>query len=235
MFYPGFYFDPLWFILALPPLLLALYAQMRVHSTYAKYSQIPSVRRVPGYEVARRLLDAAGLSHVEIERVPGNLTDHYDPVHKVLRLSDGVYNSASVAAVGIVAHEVGHAIQDKVAYAPMRLRSGLVPVVNFGSQLGFWLFFIGFAMQALALAWAGVLLFSTTAIFALVTLPVEFDASNRALRMLEYNGLVTPEEYQGARAVLNAAALTYIAALAQALAQLLYFILRLSGMGRRED
>jgi Zn-dependent membrane protease YugP len=235
VFYPGLYFDPLWFIIALPPLLLALYAQMRVYSTYAKYSQVPSLRGVPGYEVARRLLDAAGLYHVEIERVPGNLTDHYDPVHKVLRLSDGVYNSWSVAAVGIVAHEVGHAIQDKVAYAPMRLRASLVPVVNIGSQLGIWLFFIGFLMQALALAWAGVLLFSTTAIFALVTLPVEFDASNRALRMLEYNGFVTPEEYHGARAVLNAAALTYVAALAQSLAQLLYFILRLSGMSRRED
>jgi Zn-dependent membrane protease YugP len=146
-----------------------------------------------------------------------------------------VFNSSSVAAMGIVAHETGHAVQDKEAYAPLRLRAGLVPAVNIGSQLGYWLFFIGWFMQSAGLAWAGVLLFSTTTVFALVTLPVEFDASNRALRMLEYNGLVTRQEFDGARAVLNAAALTYIAALAQSLAQLLYFALRAAGLSRRDD
>ena len=186
----------------------------------------------PGIEVARRLLDSLGLYHVQIERVPGDLSDHYDPSSKVLRLSDSNYDNYSVAAVGVVAHEVGHAVQDAQNYAPLRWRAGLVPVVNIGSTLGYILFFVGLFIIP-QLAWLGVALFSTAAIFALVTLPVEFNASNRALQLLSNNGLVTSEERGQAKAVLNAAALTYVAALAQALSTLLYFLFIL--MGRSDE
>ena len=173
-----------------------------------------------------------GLYHIQIERVPGDLSDHYDPSNKVLRLSDSNYNNYSVAALGVVAHEVGHAEQDARNYAPLRWRAGLVPVVNIGSSLGYILFFVGLFIVP-QLAWLGVALFSTAAIFALVTLPVEFNASNRALQLLSSNGLVTSDERNQAKAVLNAAALTYVAALAQSLSTLLYFVFIL--MGRSDD
>jgi Zn-dependent membrane protease YugP len=229
------YFDPMYFVFALPALALALYAQFRVRSTYSKYSQVASSSGFAGAEVARRLLDAAGLFNVQVERVPGDLTDHYDPSAKVVRLSDSNYMSHSVAAIGVTAHEVGHAIQDATAYQPMRLRTGLVPIAGIGSNLGYILFLVGFFISSFQLATVGLILFSGAAVFAAVTLPVEFNASNRAMALLEANGLVTQSDYDLARKVLDAAALTYVAGLAQALSQVLYFGFLLTGMRRSDD
>lgn len=232
MFYP-YAFNPWYFIFMLPALAFALYAQWKVRSAYSKYSQIPNERGISGYQAAQELLSASGLHYVTIEGTPGELSDHYDPRGKVLRLSSGVANGRSVAALGIVAHEVGHAVQDAQAYALLRLRSTLVPAVNIGSSLGIWLFILGMILNFSGLAWLGVLMFSAAAVFAVVTLPVELNASSRAMAMLKNYGLVGRRDLQGARAVLNAAALTYVAALAQALAQLLYFVFILTGGRRR--
>jgi Zn-dependent membrane protease YugP len=228
-----FYFDPLYLIFALPALLLAFYAQFRVQSAYRRYSQKSNWQGISGLEAARYLLSGAGLSHVRLEGTPGQLTDHYDPRTETLRLSPQVAHSRSVAALGIVAHEVGHAMQDAQAYAPLRWRTGLVPAVNIGSWLGPILFLIGFLMRAPSLAWVGVLFFAGSAVFALVTLPVELNASGRALQMLRTAGLVTGgQEEEGVKSVLNAAALTYVAALAQALSILLYYVFLLTGFSR---
>lgn len=227
-----FYFDPMYFVFALPPMLLVLWAQAKVKGAYSKYSQMRSVSGLPGYEVARTLLQTAGLYDVTVEKVPGNLTDHYDPRSRTLRLSDGVYSSPSVAATGIVAHEVGHAVQHATGYAWLHARSLLVPAVNIGSTLGYLFFLGGFFIGISGLVWAGIGLFSLGLLFALVTLPVEFNASNRALAMLRGNGLVSVQDYQGANAVLQAAALTYVAAVAQALGTLMYFVWL--AMGRRD-
>ena len=229
------FFDPMYFVFVLPALLFAMWAQWRVQSTFGKYSQVANSTGLTGAQVARQVLDAAGLSSVNVERIPGNLTDHYDPGAKVVRLSDTVYATPSVAAIGVAAHEVGHAIQDATAYAPMRLRQGLVPVAGIGSNLGYILFFIGFFISSFQLATLGFILFSAAAIFAAVTLPVEFNASNRAMQLLDANGLVTPQDSGLARKVLDAAALTYVAGLAQALSQLLYYGMLLSGMRRSND
>jgi Zn-dependent membrane protease YugP len=234
MYYPGF-FNPMYFVFALPALALALYAQWRVKSTYNKYAQVANSTGMTGAETARRLLDAAGLYNVQIERIAGDLTDHYDPRSKVLRLSDSNYASHSVAAIGVTAHEVGHAIQDATAYGPMRVRTGLVPVAGIGSSMGYVLFILGFFMHLTGLATLGLILFSGAAVFAAVTLPVEFNASNRAMRLLADNGLVTAQDETMARKVLDAAALTYVAGLAQALSQVLYYAFLLSGMRRRDD
>lgn len=234
MYYPGL-FDPMYFVFALPALLLALYAQFKVRSTYNKYAQVANSTGMTGAEVARRLLDAAGLYNLPVERTSGELTDHYDPGAKVLRLSDSNYASASVAAIGVTAHEVGHAIQDATAYQPMRLRTGLVPVAGIGSNLGYVLFILGFFLQMTGLAALGLILFSGAAVFAAVTLPVEFNASNRAMQLLADNGLVTDQDASMARKVLDAAALTYVAGLAQAISQVLYYAFLLSGMRRNDD
>jgi uncharacterized protein len=178
--WPFPFLDPAFLLFALPALLLALYAQWRVHHTYAEHAGHANAWGAPGYHVARTLLDAAGLHLVAVERVPGALTDHYDPSAKALRLSDSTFASASVAALGVVAHEVGHAVQDALGYAPMRLRQGLVPLAGFGSNLGYLLFVAGLLTQATALAVVGLALFSSAAVFALVTMPVELDASRRA-------------------------------------------------------
>ncbi len=222
MMWPFPFVDPAYLLFSLPALLLALYAQLKVRVTFGKYAQLPNAWGASGYVMARRMLDAAGLYHVEVEHVPGDLSDHYDPGAKVLRLSDSTYASASVAALGVVAHEVGHAVQDAVAYAPMRLRQGLVPVAGFGSNLGYILFFAGLLMQATALAVLGLALFSSAALFALVTLPVEYNASRRALALLSETRIATSGELPLAKEVLDAAALTYIAGFAQALAQVFY-------------
>src|SRR5919197_3628586 len=229
------FLDPMYFVFALPALLLALYAQFRVRSTYSKYAQVANSTGYTGAEVARRLLDAAGLYNVQVERIPGELTDHYDPSAKVVRLSDSNYASYSVAAIGVTAHEVGHAIQDATAYAPMRVRTGLVPVAGIGSNLGYVLFILGFFLSSFQLATLGLILFSGAAVFAAVTLPVEYNASNRAMGLLTANGLVTDQDAGLARKVLDAAALTYVAGLAQALSQVLYFAFLLSGMRRSDD
>ncbi|MBI4319190.1 MAG: zinc metallopeptidase [Chloroflexi bacterium] len=229
------FFDPLYFVFAMPALLVMLYAQFKVKSAYGKYSQVRNMLGANGAQIARRILDSAGLSHVPVEMVPGDLSDHYDPRDKVLRLSPGVYKAPSVAAMGIAAHEVGHAIQDHLGYVPMRVRAGLVPVVNLGSTLGYVFFILGFVVQFSGLVWLGVALFSAAVVFALVTLPVELNASSRALHLLRTNGLVSTVELDGAKSVLSAAALTYVAALLQAVGQLLYWVLLATGMGRRDD
>jgi uncharacterized protein len=229
------FFDPMFFVFALPAFLFAMWAQFRVQSAYGKYSQVANSTGLTGSQVARKLLDAAGLETVNVERIPGNLTDHYDPSAKVVRLSDTVFDRPSVAAIGVTAHEVGHAIQDATAYTPMRVRQGLIPVAGLGSNLGYILFIVGFFIASFQLATVGLILFSGAALFAAVTLPVEFNASNRAMVLLESNGLVTPQDAGLAKKVLDAAALTYVAGLAQALSQVLYFAFLLSGMRRSND
>ena len=230
-----FYFDPVYLLFTLPALALALYAQWKVKSTYAKYARERSPRGLYGYQVAELLLRQNGLADVRIQRIPGELTDNYDPSSKVLNLSDSSYSEPSVAALGVVAHECGHAVQDKVGYGPLRLRAALVPATNLGSNLGVWLFMLGFFIHLFALAWVGVALFALATLFALVTLPVELNASNRALAMLRNGGFLVGAELKGAENVLAAAALTYVAALAQSLAQLLYFVFRLMGSSSRDE
>jgi Zn-dependent membrane protease YugP len=229
------FFDPLYWMLALPPLLLALYAQWRVQSTYRKYSQIANAYGLAGAEVARRLLDSAGLHDVAVERVPGELTDHYDPTSRTVRLSDSNYASPSVAALGVTAHEVGHAIQHQTGYGALVLRHSLVKVAGIGTMLGPWLFIGGLVINLFELALLGVVLFGAAALFAVVTLPVEFNASSRAMGLLTERGLVSDQDAGMAKRVLNAAALTYVAGAAQAVSLLLYYGLHLVGMRRSDD
>jgi Zn-dependent membrane protease YugP len=232
-----FLFDPRYLLFAVPALILAFYAQYKVKSAYDKYSRKPNARGLSGYEIAHVLLRSAGLDNIRIDEVSGRLSDHYDPSKNVLSLSQGVAQSRSVAALGIVAHEVGHAMQDATNYGPLRVRSGLVPAVSIGSWLGPIIFFVGFLLSAYtgstAIAWLGVFLFAGTAVFALVTLPVEFNASHRALQLLRTYQLADGQELQETKQVLDAAALTYVAALAQALSTLLYYVFLLTGFSRR--
>lgn len=235
MMYP--FFDST-FLLLLPALLLSGYAQSKISSTYQRYAQIGNERNITGEMAARAILDRAGLTNVPIERVAGNLTDHYDPRSKVLRLSQGVYNSPSIAAVGIATHEVGHALQDAQNYAPMRIRGMIVPFASIGGSLGTLLIFAGIGLGAAgggssSLTQIGIILFSLTVLFQLITLPVEFDASRRALNILN-TGILTPSELEGARKVLSAAALTYVAAALTGILTLLRFLV-LSGSSRRRD
>jgi Zn-dependent membrane protease YugP len=226
--------DPMYWLFALPALLLALIAQAWVQSMYRKYLQTPNSTGLTGAEAAQRVMRTAGL-YLKIEGAPGDLSDHYDPRNKVLRLSRNVATQASVASVAIVAHEIGHAEQDAQAYAPMRLRSGLVPMVSFTSWLGPILFLLGLWLNVSGLAWLGVFAFAGATVFALITLPVELNASRRGLRLLEQSGiLMSQAEKQGVRRVLNAAAMTYVAALAQSISTLLYYVFLLGGgRGRR--
>ncbi|HLF28138.1 MAG TPA: zinc metallopeptidase [Anaerolineae bacterium] len=228
------FFDPMYFVFVLPALLLAFYAQMKVRGAYSKWLKVANARGLSGLDAARYLLSSNQLGDVAIEGAPGELTDHYDPRTRTLRLSQGVANSRSVASLAIVAHEVGHAVQDAVAYAPLKFRGAIVPAIQLSSWVGPLLFFIGLLIRSTELAWLGVFFFGGTALFALVTLPVELNASSRAIAMLRNDGLVTnTEEESGARSVLNAAALTYIAALAQTLMTLLYYVSILAGDRRR--
>jgi uncharacterized protein len=230
-----FFFDPLYLILALPPLLLGLWAQYRVQSTFAKYSRVRTSTGIDGAHAARRILDINSLQNVGVERVAGSLSDHYDPGHKVLRLSQDVYATPSIAAVGVAAHESGHALQDKLSYGPLRLRSAMVPTVQFGSWLGPIIFLIGFFMSGTlgnTIAIVGILMFGVIALFALVTLPVELDASKRAKQQLASAGILSPQEIQGVDKVLDAAALTYVAAAVQAVMTMLYYVMLL---GRRRS
>ena len=217
-------FDPT-MILIIPALVFAFWAQSRVKSTFVTYSEIRARGGVTADSVSRTLLDRFGLQGVRVERVPGNLTDHYDPRDKVLRLSDSVGGSTSIAAIGVAAHEVGHAIQDKEGYVPLRLRNAIVPVVNIGSMGAFPLFLIGLFMGAPMLINLGIILFAGVVVFHLVTLPVELDASARALKLLSGTGILMNDELGGARKVLNAAALTYVAATIMAIAQLLRLLI----------
>lgn len=227
-----FFWDPT-YLIVIPGILLALYAQYRVQSAYGRYSQVPIHNGLTGARVAEEILRRNGLSRVQVERIDGILSDHYDPRTRVLRLSSGVYDGASVASVGVAAHETGHAIQHAQAYAPLAVRSAIVPVTQFGSWLAWPLFFIGFLFQSGTLMQLGILIFSAAVAFTLVTLPVEFDASGRAMRVLRAEGLVTADELAGVRAVLNAAALTYVAAAAVAILQLVRMLL-LSNLRREE-
>lgn len=229
------YYNILYLVFGLPALLLAFYAQIKVRSAYGKYSQVANDRRLTGLDAARYLLGANALGHVNVEGTPGQLSDHYDPRSKTLRLSEGVARAYSVASLGIVAHEVGHAVQDATAYLPLRLRSGMVPALSVGSYLGPILFMIGLFFQSFDLALVGVIFFAAAGVFALITLPIELDASRRGLQMLQANGLVvSADETRGVKSVLSAAALTYVAAVAQALSTLLYYVFLLTGMRRRD-
>jgi Zn-dependent membrane protease YugP len=226
-----FFFD--WtFFLIIPPLILALYAQGKVKGAYKKYSQVFASSRTTGAQVAYQLLQTAGAGDIKIEKQPGELTDHYDPRKRVLRLSQGVHDSSSIAALGIAAHEAGHAIQHRQHYQPMNLRSLIYPVANIGSTLAFPLFFIGFIFSKRGpsvLMDIGIMLFAGAVAFSVVTLPVEFNASKRALALLEERRFLTPDEMVGARKVLGAAALTYVASTAMAAMQLLrMFLMRQS-------
>ncbi len=229
-----FYFNPYYMIFMAPAFILMLVVQWYVSSAYKKWSKVAARSRMSGSQAAERLIRSGGLSDVRIEPIQGNLTDNYDPRTKVLNLSSGVFQSGSVAALAIAAHELGHAMQDRDDYFPLKLRSALVPAVNIGSYLGWILLMIGFVLQSQNLAWLGVLVFSGGALFALATLPVELNASARAKRLLVESGLIVGEdEMGGVNHVLNAAALTYVAALITAVMQLLYYATLVLGMGGR--
>jgi Zn-dependent membrane protease YugP len=225
-------FDPLYLIMMAPTIILMLWAQRRVKNTFQKYSQVPNQQRMSGAEVARVILDSHGLHDVPVEPVAGELTDHYDPRARALRLSQPVYNSRSVAALGIAAHEAGHALQHAQAYVPLQLRGALVPVASIGSNFGWIMVMAGVVIGLTQLAWLGVILFAAGTVFALVTLPVEFNASSRAMAELTNMGIVDSTEVSQNKSVLNAAAWTYIAGFAAAAMQLLYYIMLVSGMRR---
>lgn len=225
--------DRYYILLVIPAMLVAFWAQMRVKSAFAQYSQVAVFSGLTGAQAARRILDANGLSNVRIEMVPGSLSDHYDPSAGVVRLSQDVYAKSTVAAVGVAAHETGHAIQHAVGYAPLTLRNAIIPLTNIGSGLSIPLVLIGFFMGLQPLVTLGILLFSLVTVFQLITLPVEFNASRRALQTLENYNMVTEQEQEGVQRVLSAAALTYVAALLVSVANLLRLILLFGG--RRDD
>jgi Zn-dependent membrane protease YugP len=222
------FFGDYTFFLLIPPLILAFYAQARVKGAYRKYSQVFASSRISGAQAAHELLQTSGAGDVKVEKMPGVLTDNYDPRTRVLRLSQGVYDSSSIAALGIAAHETGHAIQHQNHYQPLHLRTVIYPVASLGSTLAFPLFFIGFIFRRggpSVLMDIGILLFAGAVLFSVITLPVEFNASKRALVLLEERRFLTPEEMTGARRVLGAAALTYVASTAMAAMQLLRMLI----------
>lgn len=232
-------FDPT-YILVIIGIIITMWAQGKMKTTFTKYSRVRSMSGMTGQEVARRILMANGIFDVTVEPVAGQLTDHYDPRSKVVKLSEVIYNSTSVAAVGVAAHECGHAIQDNQEYLPLRLRSAIVPVANLGSTLSWPMILIGIFLWSAgsyigySLVSIGILCFSLAVLFQLVTLPVEFDASRRALRQLSVTGILPPEEQQQTRAVLSAAALTYVAAAASSMLQLLRLVILFGGNRRRD-
>ena len=231
----GFFYDSYYWILVVPAMLLAAFAQMKVSSTFNRYSQVRSRSGYTGAQAARDILDRNGLQGVRIERVRGNLTDHYDPKNMVLRLSDSTANSTSVAALGVAAHEAGHVLQHRDGYAPLMLRTAAVPVVNIGAQLSWPMILIGVLVGGMGspIVSLGILLFSLSVLFQLVTLPVEFNASARAVRLLDSTGILRGEEVGYTKQVLGAAALTYVAAAAGSILQLLRLIILFGG--RRDD
>ena len=235
------WFDPLYLLLMAPGALLALYAQWKVQSTFGKYAEVPTARGMSGADVALAILKVNGIRDVQIEPTDGVLSDHYDPRSKTLRLSRDVYLGRTISAAGVAAHEVGHAIQHANGYMPLQVRSALVPALMVTNTLAMPTLFIGFLLAATGsilgtwVLWLGIILFSVLVLFQLVTLPVEFDASRRALAAIERGNLVTGPELVGARKVLTAAALTYVAAAVSSLLQLLYFVIRAGGLGRSEE
>ncbi|HAN20558.1 MAG: hypothetical protein A2Y15_01025 [Clostridiales bacterium GWF2_36_10] len=220
------FFDPAYLLYMAPVLLLSLWAQFRVSSSFKKYSKVASQKGMTGREAARLILDQNGLSDVSVNQIGGNLTDHFDPRNNTISLSAPVYDSTSIAAIGIAAHEAGHAVQHKTGYAFIKLRMAIIPITSVGSKIAIPLIFIGIWLQMLQLFWIGIIAFGTVALFQLVTLPVEFNASHRAIAILKSNQTLDQNELKGAKRVLSAAALTYVAALLTAIVQLLYFISR---------
>ena len=228
------YFDPMYFLFIAPAFIFSLWASWRTKANFKTYSRVPVSSGMSGAEAARRLLDGAGINDVQITRSRGMLSDHYNPVNKTLALSDGVFDSRSLAAVGIAAHEAGHAIQHARHYGPLKLRSALVPTASIGSNLGYMVMLLGLFISP-NLVLVGAVLFSAVLIFQIVTLPVEFDASNRAKALVVEQGIVARDERRGMDKVLNAAAMTYVAAVASSLATLLYFLVRSGLLGGRRD
>lgn len=224
--YSGYYGIDIWYlVLVLPAFLVALIAQARVKSTFNKFNQYRTSAGITGAEAARRVLDANGLQHVRIEHVQGELTDHYDPTTDVIRLSDSTYMSPSIAAAGVAAHEAGHACQYAQEYAPIRLRTSMVKICNIGANLSWPAILLGYLLSFRPLVFIGIVLFSLSVLFQLVTLPVEFDASKRAIAALQQGGIMTEPELDGTKKVLKAAAMTYVAALAVSVANLLRLVL----------
>ena len=232
MGYYGYYLDPT-YVLVIFAFLLTMFASFGVKGTFAKYDKVKSARGITGAMAARRILDANGLQHIRIEHVSGNLTDHYSPKEDVIRLSDATYNSDSVAAIGVAAHECGHAVQHQVGYAPIKIRNSIVPIVNIGSSLSMPLFFIGLLLGSTKLALGGAMLFGLVLLFQLITLPVEINASRRAMKTLDGMMLLEGDELSGAKKTLTAAAMTYVASVASSALQLLRLLLIINN--RRRD
>ena len=233
-------FDWTYLVIVLPCLILSMLASSSVNSTFNKYAKINSIRRLTGAEAAQRVLSANGVRGVRIERVSGNLTDHYDPKANVIRLSDSVHSSTSVAAIGVACHEAGHAVQYAQSYGPIKVRAAIIPLTNIGSKIAMPLILAGILFSFIGtfsntLVYLGIAAFSLSIVFQLVTLPVEFNASRRAMEAIETSGLLTHEEQQGARKTLKAAAMTYVAATAVAVAQLVRLLVLFGGRSRRRD
>ena len=229
-----FFYDPTYLMFMIPAFILMALTSWYVKAAYQKWSRVPAQSRLTGSQAAQKLISTGGLYGVQVQGVAGQMTDHYDPRNKTLFLSQGVANGGSVASLAIAAHELGHAMQDAEEYFPLKFRAALVPIVNIGSNLGWILIMIGLLIRWTDLAWLGVLVFAGGAVFALATLPVEFNASSRAKKLLVQTGVIqTDEEARGVNAVLNAAALTYVAGLVTAILQLLYFVMLVGGGRRR--
>ena len=231
----GYFIDYWYIVLVVPAMLLAAWAQFRVKSTFKKFAKVPNNRRITGAYAAQAVLSYYGISNVRIERVNGSLTDHFDPKTNVIRLSDDVYNSTSVAAIGVACHEAGHAAQHAEGYAPIRIRNSILPVCNIGSTLGIPLALIGLFMGAEPIIYLGILLYAGIFIFHLATLPVEFNASRRAISVIDSTDLLYDDEIGGAKKVLFAAAMTYVASMLVALANVLRFALRILAMNNRRN
>ncbi|WP_097025547.1 zinc metallopeptidase [Clostridium peptidivorans] len=227
-----FYFDRSMIIL-IPAIIISAWAQMKISSTFQRYSAVRSVNGYTGSQVARKLLDSQGLFDVPVQVIGGKLTDHYDPVHRVMRLSEEVFYGTSVASIGVAAHETGHAFQHQERYSPLIIRNSIVPIVNFSSNASWVILLLGFVLGLPGLLNIGILLFSAVVVFQLITLPVEFNASNRALKMIENTGILYKDEVAGAKKVLSAAAMTYVAATLMSIAQLLRLIVLSNS--RRDD
>ena len=231
---PYYGFDMYYVILVIPAMLFAMWAQFNVQSTFNKYARVASERGMTGRDAARMILDRNGLHHISIEQVAGNLTDHYDPKAGVIRLSASTYNVQSAAAVGVAAHEAGHAVQHATGYGPIKLRQAIIPVTQLGSNLAVPLVLIGIVLNFFTLSYIGIILFAAVTFFQLVTLPVEFNASSRAIEALEVSGTLSGNGLAASKKVLRAASLTYVAALFVSLANLLRFVLLVSGRNRRD-
>ncbi len=227
--------DPLYWLMMAPVLILSAFASFRVKSAFKKYSGIPNRSGLTGADVARQILNRNGLSHVDVRKADGFLSDHYDPTKKVVKLSSAVYDSPSVAAIGIAAHETGHAVQHAKNYSPLALRNMMVPLASIGSNFAWIIIIAGFFLSMMGLVKIGIILFSAVVFFQLVTLPVEFNASSRAKQMLQEYNIVSSDDMRGVGAVLNAAAMTYVAAAASAVMTLLYFLIRSGLLGGSDD